>query len=83
IVKVINTSGKPQPVSLYFDGLKEGLREGTCIRLQSAELERDNTLEQPSLIYPQESRVTINGKRLDIEIEPYTFILYKLLKSES
>ncbi|MDR1609913.1 MAG: alpha-L-arabinofuranosidase, partial [Candidatus Symbiothrix sp.] len=81
IVKVINTSGKPQPVSLYFDGLKEGLREGTCIRLQSAELEQDNTLQQPSLIYPLESSVTINGARLDTEIEPYTFVIYKFVKS--
>ena len=83
IVKIINTSGKPQPVSLYFDGLKknESLTGGTCIRLQSADPESDNTLEQPALICPQESSVNISGARINAEIEPYTFVVYRFVKS--
>jgi alpha-L-arabinofuranosidase len=83
IVKIINTSGKAQSVSLQFNGLKknERLTNGTCIRLQSADLEKDNTLEQPAFIHPQESTAAINGRQLDTEIEPYTFIVYKWMKS--
>jgi alpha-L-arabinofuranosidase len=83
IVKIINTSGKSQPVSLSFDGLKknEGLKDGTCIQLQSVALEQDNTLQQPTLILPQKRNVTINSKQLEIEIEPYTFVIYRFVKN--
>ena len=83
IVKITNTSDKSQPVSLTFDGLKknERLMDGTCIQLQSAELEQDNTLQQPALILPQKRNVTINGKQLEFEIAPYTFAIYRFVKN--
>ncbi|MDR2058112.1 MAG: carbohydrate binding domain-containing protein [Dysgonamonadaceae bacterium] len=82
IVKVINTSDKPQPVSLVFNGLKknERLTNGTCTRLQSEYLEKDNTLDDPTLIYPQESIIDINGNRLDVEVDAFTFFVYKWVK---
>jgi alpha-L-arabinofuranosidase len=82
IVKIINTSDKPQAVSLVFDGLKknERLTNGTCIRLQSEYLERDNTLDDPALIHPQEGTVDVNGNRLDAELDAFSFVVYKWVK---
>ena len=53
IIKVVNTSDKVQPLTLKFDGLKkkETLSGGRCIKLTSAEPDKDNTLENPSAIY--------------------------------
>ena len=82
IVKVANTSDKTQPVSLTFEGLKKQdvFSEGRCITLSSLDQDKDNTLEQPFAITPQETPVTINGHALTTELGPNTFAVYKFTK---
>lgn len=55
IVKVANTSDKKQPLSLIFNGLKkkEVLSGARCIKLSSADMDKDNTIENPLAIIPQ------------------------------
>lgn len=83
IIKVVNTSNKKQPVTLNFAGLKKQdvLSNGVCIKLQSSDINSDNTLENPTAIVPKESVITIEGNILNTELEPYTFALYKFKKS--
>ncbi len=78
IVKVANTSDKAQPLSLKFEGLKKQdvLSDGRCIKLRSADPNKDNTIEQPSAIQPQEIPVSIDGQVLEVELEPNTFAVY-------
>lgn len=51
-----------------------------CIKLSSLELDKDNTIEQPVAIVPQESAVAVSGQSLSIELEPYSFAVYILNK---
>ena len=85
IVKIANTSDKAQPVSVTFNGLKNSdkLVEGKCITLQSADLDKDNTVEHPNVITPKESDVTIEGNVLNVEMAPKTFVLYKFVKASN
>ena len=78
IVKVANTSDKAQPLSLKFEGLKKQdvLFDGRCIKLCSADPNKDNTIEQPSAVQPQETPVSIDGQVLNVELEPNTFVVY-------
>ncbi len=82
IVKVANTSATAQPISLNFEGLKKQdvLSDGRCIKLHSLDLDKDNTLEQPSAITPQETPVSIEGNVFVTELEPTTFAVYKFKK---
>lgn len=82
IVKVVNTSDKVQPLTLKFDGLKkkETLSGGRCIKLTSAEPDKDNTLENPSTIVPRESALLVSGQSLNAELEANTFAIYILKK---
>lgn len=82
IVKVANTSDKPQPLSLKFDGMKkkETFSAARCIKLSSVDMDKDNTLENPAAITPQETSLAIDGQALDVEIEPNTFAVYILKK---
>ena len=82
IVKVVNTSATTQPISLNFEGLKkqDELSDGRCIKLHSLDLDKDNTLEQPSAITPQETPVSIEGNVFVTELEPTTFAVYKFKK---
>ncbi len=79
IVKVINTSDKAQPLSLNFAGLskKEALTNGCCTLLQSADLDKENTLEQPFAITPQEKEIAIEGNVLNTQLDAKTFAIYK------
>ena len=82
IVKVANTSATIQPITLNFEGLKKQdvLSDGRCIKLRSLDLDKDNTLEQPFAIVPQETPVSIEGNVFTTELEPTTFAVYKFTK---
>lgn len=83
IVKVINTSDKVQPVTLKFEGMKKAttLIDGKCITFSSNNILEDNTVDNPNNILPKETSVNIDGKVLDTQIAPYTFVVYKFKKN--
>lgn len=80
IVKVVNTSGKKQSLSLIFNGLKkkEVLSGARCIKLSSTGMDKDNTIENPLAIIPQETSLDVNGHTLNVDLEPATFAVYIL-----
>lgn len=82
IVKVANTSDKAQSLTLNFQGLKKQdvLTDGRCIKLSSLDLDKDNTIEQPLVITPKESPVSIEGTTFSTELEAKTFAVYKFAK---
>ena len=80
IVKVANTSDKKQPLSLIFNGLKkkEVLSGARCIKLSSTSMDKDNTIENPLAIIPQETSLDVDGHTLNVDLEPATFAVYIL-----
>ena len=82
IVKVINTSDKAQPVTLDFKGLKKKnkLTNGKCITFHSDNLDADNTVDNPNVVLPKESKVSIEGTVFNTEIGAKTFAIYKFTK---
>ena len=80
IVKVVNTSGKKQSLSLIFNGLKkkEVLSGARCIKLSFTSMDKDNTIENPLAIIPQETSLDVNGHTLNVDLEPVTFAVYIL-----
>ena len=80
IVKVVNTSGKKQSLSLIFNGLKkkEVLSGARCIKLSSTGMDKDNTIENPLAIIPQETSLDVNGHTLNVDLKPVTFAVYIL-----
>jgi len=83
IVKVVNTSDEAQPLSLTFAGVKkkEVLSKGVCIKLQSTDPDKDNTLDNPQAIVPVQTEVSAMGNAFDTQIEPKTFAIYKFVKT--
>jgi alpha-L-arabinofuranosidase len=80
IVKIANTSGKTQAITLRFDGLRKNEHPagGRCIKLHASDPDTDNTIENPDIILPKESAVSITGNIVNTELEPYTFAVYIL-----
>ena len=82
IVKVINTSDKAQPITLDFKGLKKKnkLTNGKCITFHSANPDADNTVDNPNVVLPKESKVSIEGTVFNTEVGAKTFAIYKFTK---
>ena len=82
IVKVANVSDEPQALSIKIDGLKkkETLKGARAIKLQTDNILKENTLDNPYAIIPQESILAVNGNILNVTIEPKTFAVYVLKK---
>jgi alpha-L-arabinofuranosidase len=85
IVKAVNTSDKAQSLSLDIRGLKRGetLTSGRRIALRSADLDADNTLDNPAAIAPVETPLPVSGPTLDVELAPGTFEIYIIKKLSS
>ena len=82
IVKVANTSDRPQTVRLRLDGMRrsESLTSGRSIRLSAQDLYADNTLESPRTVVPVEQEIPVSGQSWQGEVAPNTFMVYILKK---
>lgn len=82
IIKVANTSNEMQHLFLNMKGLKkvESFTQARYIKLSSADMDKDNTIENPMAIVPQETSLNIDGQTLSVDLEPATFAVYILKK---
>ena len=71
-----------QPLNIKFEGLKknEKLSSGRAIKLQTDDVLKENSIENPNLITPKESLIEVGEKELNTIIEPQTFAVYILKK---
>ena len=83
IVKVVNTSKQPQPISVNLLGLKGG-RTAETITLSHSNMDDENTLEQPEKIIPRTGSATVEAGKsnavLTDEVPAMTFRIYKVKK---
>ena len=83
IVKVVNTSNEPQPVSIQLQGMK-GQRDVETITLHSDIMDDENTLDRPEKIVPVAGTCTADaGKSATLitdDLPAKTFRIYKVKK---
>jgi alpha-L-arabinofuranosidase len=79
IVKVANTSTDDQEITLNFAGLKkkQSIADGTAYILSSDDLDAENTLDNPNLIKPAQSAITVNGTSYTTTIAPNSFAVLR------
>ena len=81
IVKIINTSKAPQPVTLSLLGMK-GTPTAQTLTLVHHHMDDENTLEQPEKIIPHPGSVACEegkkGATLADELPPVSFRLYRI-----
>ena len=83
IVKVVNTSDKPQPLSIQLNGMK-GTHTAQIITLSHDGMDDENTLDNPEKIIPVEATCQVDaGKKASLlldDIPAKTFRIYKIKK---
>lgn len=79
VVKVANTSKEDQTLNIDITGLKKGktLDGGKALTLH-ADLEAENTLDNPDIVKPVESTVEAAGREFTATVGPSTFAVYRL-----
>ena len=84
IVKVINTSKQPQPVTLNLQGIKGDRTAETITLSWSGSMDDENTLDQPERITPKTGTfqcvATKNTLVVSDELPAMSFRLYKVKK---
>ena len=83
IVKVVNTSATPQPLSIQLDGMK-GVHTAEIITLSHDGMDDENSLDNPEKIIPVEGTCQVDaGKKASLlldDIPAKTFRIYKIKK---
>lgn len=78
VVKVANTSKEAQEVNIDFTGMKkkQPLAGGTAYTFH-ADLEAENTLDNPDLVKPVESALEATGHTFSASVPASTFVVWR------
>jgi alpha-N-arabinofuranosidase len=80
IIKLVNTSDKPQDIAINLSKNNLGSK-GKLISLSSQNLEEYNTLSEPTKISPKESSFKTNGNKVKLSLTPYSVNIIKLYEN--
>jgi alpha-L-arabinofuranosidase len=78
IIKIVNASEKQQNHLISIEGIKSVAAKGTMIVLKSDHLYSVNSFESPKNIAPQESEIQLIGKKIQLNLSPYSFSVLKI-----
>ena len=78
IIKIVNTLGTNQTVSIKLTGNKKPVNKAQLTVLQNNNLDAVNTLDNPAEIVPTEQLIDIKGKIITVTLMPYSFSLVKV-----
>ena len=78
----MNISSIPQLLSIKIEGMKKNdmLKGGRLLLLKTDDLIKENSLENPFEIVPEESELKVERKGVNVTIPPHAFAVYILQK---
>jgi alpha-N-arabinofuranosidase len=77
VVKVVNSEAVTKPVRLAVEGAATR-GDARMTVLASADLQAENSLDQPTRVAPVESRVTLGAAELRLELQPQSVTVVRL-----
>jgi alpha-N-arabinofuranosidase len=78
ILKIVNVSGKEQPVEIALEGIRRLASSGTMAILQSDRKDAVNSLDHPGNIHPVEKTIDVKGKKVLLSVSPLSLTVLKL-----
>jgi len=78
ILKMVNSTDKAQIAKVVLEGTKKLAPKGKITVLKSEDLNRVNSLEQPTLVNPVEQEFIMKGKTINQELAPYSFTVIRI-----
>jgi len=77
IIKLVNTSDKMQPVSIYLRN-KKVTNNAEVLKLTSENLSDVNSFDNPKKISPEESQIKVEDNHIETGIDPFSFLIIKV-----
>ncbi|MBC7889713.1 MAG: alpha-L-arabinofuranosidase [Ferruginibacter sp.] len=78
IIKIVNASARPQPTVINVQGAKKLASKGLATLLQSDDLNRVNSFDDPQKLSPKESAIVVKGNKINYTAAPYSFSVIKV-----
>jgi alpha-N-arabinofuranosidase len=78
VVKLVNYSSAPRPVSISLAGAKGVGKTGRAQVMASADLNTQNSLQEPKKLSPQESTFAVKGNTLSYTLAPNSFTVLRV-----
>lgn len=78
VVKLVNYSNSPRPVSINLAGAKSLGKTGRAQTMASADLQTQNSLAEPKKLSPQESTFAVKGSTLTYTLAPNSFTVLRV-----
>jgi alpha-N-arabinofuranosidase len=78
VVKLVNYSTSPRPVSINLAGAKGLGKTGRAQVMASADLQTQNSLKEPKKLAPQESTFAVKGATLTYTLAPNSFTVLRV-----
>jgi alpha-N-arabinofuranosidase len=78
VVKLVNYSSSPRPVSINLAGAKGLGKTGRAQVMASADLQTQNSLAEPKKLAPQESTFAVKGSTLTYTLAPNSFTVLRV-----
>jgi alpha-L-arabinofuranosidase len=81
IIKLVNASGNTQARNINIEGVKTVEKNAMMTVLESAQLDDVNSLNDPNKIIPKETSLTLSGKKIPLQLRPYSFTVVRVKMS--
>lgn len=78
IIKVVNASAKPAPVSIALEGAKSVSSNASLTVLSSDDTGSVNSFENPKKVHPVDALIRLKGKKIEYSIRPYSMNVIKI-----
>jgi alpha-N-arabinofuranosidase len=78
VVKLVNYSSSPRPVSINLAGAKGLGKTGRAQVMASNDLQTQNSLKEPQKLAPQESTFAVKGAVLSYTLAPHSFTVLRV-----
>ncbi|MXV17016.1 alpha-L-arabinofuranosidase C-terminal domain-containing protein [Hufsiella ginkgonis] len=78
IVKIVNSSDKPQEASFAFEGVSKLAPKATVTTIASRDLEQLNSFDNPLAVSPSDKQAEVKNKKIGLVISPYSFSVVRV-----
>ncbi|TPG63651.1 alpha-L-arabinofuranosidase C-terminal domain-containing protein [Hymenobacter nivis] len=78
VVKLVNYSSSPRAVSINLAGAKKLGKTGRAQVMASADLQTQNSLQEPKKLAPQESSFAVRGSTVSYTLAPNSFTVLRV-----
>ena len=78
VIKIVNNNKDAKRTTFMLNSSKKFASKGTMTVMGSADLKVFNTLENPDNIVPVNKEVKVSGKKLNLDLEPYSLTVIRV-----